>query len=149
MNMFQKYDFVTEHKKIIDENNYVWMLKLGKKISIKKLDEVLNSDGGIVLKFDEKHGGAFYYCHICDYVVGKPTAEMIYPTYYSEMIDDYKSKNYYFEDYSLEGTWFKMDSFVELKRSDVEKLHLVLNDKSVLKVLGETRTTVMYIFYKE
>ena len=39
-NNYKKKDFINEHKNVLNTNDYVWMLKLGKKSSIEKINKV-------------------------------------------------------------------------------------------------------------
>ena len=136
----RKVDFISEHKVLIEKNGSVWMLKSGKKIPDSSLKNVLESGGVILLKAPKIEGGRFYKAHFVDFFLGVPKPEMIFPDYYSSLENEYD-----YEKSILDGTWFKVDSILEMQDSDVDELVLWSNGKKLKDVINQTRTSVMYV----
>lgn len=139
---FRKYDFIEQHKAIIGEKGAVWMLKKGRGIPYRSLRKICENGGGMILKAPKITGGKYYFAHFSAYYNGIPQNEFDYPTYYSEIIDEYVNN-------PLEGTWIKIDYITEMLPSVVENLYLTSNNSKVSEVIGKTRTSVMYAYTKE
>lgn len=140
--IYKKYDFIYEHELIIQREGAVWLLKLGKKVTNRALEDIMNSSCGLILKAPKAYGGKLYYCRMLDAKNMTPTEDMLYPQYYNELVQDM----FWF---SLDGTWIKVDSFVELDENTVSKLRLVSNDKPLEEVFMQTRTTTLYAYSTE
>ena len=138
-NNYKNNDFIVEHKKIIDKNGAVWLLKLGKPVPKKALEEILLNTGGLILKAPKARGGNFYYCKMLDARNSRPDSNMKFPEYYKEMMDDL----FWF---SFEGTWIKINGFRELNDSEILKLKLIRNNRLLPEVLMQTRTTMLYAY---
>ena len=67
---------------------------------------------------------------------------MIYPEYYQEILDD--EENEYFEG-NAKTQWFKLVLITEIDEMTAEKLVMVKSEKMVNKVIGTTRTAVMFV----
>lgn len=141
---YKSHSFIDEHQNLINEIGEVWMLKMGRRIPNDRLAELFSNGGQLLLKASKHSGGRYYCASVIAARNGTPTAAMIYPQYYSEMLKDENL----FCNRSLEGTWFCVENISELPLSIVEKLRLVSNDKMVEDVLGQTRSSVVYVYYK-
>lgn len=139
---FGKYDFVNEHQNLLKEQGAVWVLKTGKNIPDKALEEIAANGGQVIFKAPKATGGKYYYGHFVEYRQGLPEKNMAYPDYYHLLPDGYDRA-------ALDGTWLKIDSLLALEESKVEKLLLSSNGKKVSEVIGQTRTSVMYAYFQE
>ena len=136
---YKKYDFIHEHEKIIDKYGCVWLLKLGKPVPDIALKEILEGDSGLILKAPKKDGGSYYYCHMLSAQNTNVKREMRYPDYYNELMNEL----YW---YSFTGTWIKIKKFILLEPDEIKHLKLVSNNKDLVEVLGQTRTTMLYAY---
>lgn len=139
---YKKYDFIQEHRNIIEREGATWFLKLGKPVPQKTLEEILAGSKGLILKAPKVQGGKYFYCKMLDAQNTKPNSVMVYPDYYHELMEDM----FWF---SFEGTWIKVDGFRELKDDEISKLRLVSNDRLLSEVLQQTRTTMLYAYSVE
>lgn len=142
---YKHFDFVSEHKKVLSENGYVWMLKIGKRIPDKRLTEVFNEPSALILKAPKDAGGKYYVAVVERTVNSSPTDGMVYPAYYNELIDD---ENMWIAD-SLDGTWFCIVSMEQLPDEMVSHLRLSSNDKAVEDVLSKTRSATVYVYSED
>lgn len=136
---YKKYDFIEEHRKIIDATGSVWILKIGRKVPNKTLAEIQSKSAGLILKAPKVAGGKYYYCKMINSLNSKPTDEMEFPSYYRQLMKDM----YWF---SMDGTWIKVAEFVELTNEEVAELKLLSNNRSLDEVFTETRTTMLYAY---
>lgn len=139
-NNYRKTNFIEEHKKVIDENGYVWMLKIGKKSSMEKLNKILSDGGFLVLRAPKADGSTSYLARFTEISECMPD-DAAYPEYYDDFIDGEGSFDF---DISSEQ-WFKLESIKELKEKEADKLILEKTGKKVDAVIGTTRTAVMFI----
>ena len=136
---YKKYDFLQEHKNVINRDGATWFLKLGKPVPQKSLEEILAGSKSLILKSPKVQGDKYYYCKMLDARNTKPDSTMAYPDYYHELMDDM----FWF---SFEGTWIKVNGFQELKDDEISKLRLVSNNRLLSEVLQQTRTTMLYAY---
>ena len=137
-NTYQDFDFVKTHSEILKAVGSVWLLKLGKQIPESSLNTFLENDGNIILKAPKKKGGYYHYAHMIGYHVGKPSEDMIYPDYYRKMVRD----SY---EYTLCGSWIKID-YLELLDFDVlGHFYLIKNGKPMVDIINSTRTATLYV----
>ncbi len=137
-NNYKKYKFIDEHSKILESNKSVWLLKGGKAINSKTMDNILSEGGHIILKEPKKDGGKYYYVHAREFYNGKNKETFAFPCYYNEMIDDYNC--IYME--KLEGTWINIDFIKEF--NGVKNLKLISNGKNVEDIIASTRSSLIY-----
>ena len=140
-NNYKKMDFIEEHNKIAKENNYVWMLKAGRKLVKKKLDKVKNESSIVILKAPKNVGGQYYYAKIIDYQYGEREKDGFSPDYYSNLVDDEKL----WQIVSLDGTWLKLGEIKPLKSEFVDSFSLLSNGKDVKEVISSTMSSTLYI----
>lgn len=139
---FRGYSFVEEHRKALKEKKYVWLLKLGKRSSVEKLTNVLNSGGWMVLRSPKAEGSRSYLCHFTEVSEELPKTNC-YPDYYKYVLaeakeNEYLNPNQYYQ-------WFKVDLLKELGEKEAAQLYVANNKKFVDEVIGTTRTAVMFI----
>ena len=99
---FKKYNFLEEHKKILDKEGFVWLLKFGKNVKPDYLKELKNNKGGLILKSSPKNGNQFYYCLFDKTEVDD---SLKFPNYYNEV---FEHENYYLEDLVKTQSWFRI-----------------------------------------
>ena len=138
---YRQFNFIQEHKSIIETNGSVWILKAGKQIPQTKLEELFSEPAPLIMKAPKETGGQYYVALVKGAFNGLPRTDMKYPEYYSRMIDD---ENMWLLD-SLMGSWFCAEQIAELSSDTVKHLYLLSNNKPVTDVLGRTRTATLYI----
>ncbi len=136
------YDFIQEHRNVMETYNHVWMLKTGKYIPSSVMGDVLTQGGIIILKAPKSVGGKYYRAHYSEFLQGIPNKGMVYPKYYRSIPENYEKDK-------LDGTWMKIDSIEDVDEDYVSHLRLYSNDKLLSDVIGQTRTSVMYVYSDE
>lgn len=142
-NNYKSYSFIKEHQSFLDKNEYVWMLKLGKKSSIDKINAIKAAGGWIVLRAPKSEGGVSYIASFTDYSENEPD-DGNYPEYYNEILyglDDEES----FDIYDPAFQWFKLRWIRKLDEESANNLVVSKTGKRVEDVVETTRTAVMYI----
>lgn len=138
---YGKNNFIESHKKILNEKKYVWMLKLGKRTSTDKLQNILDEGGWVILRAPKAEGSKSYVARFVAFSEEEPE-DMIYPEYYQEILDG--EENEYFEG-NAKTQWFKLVLITEIDEMTAEKLVMVKSEKMVNEVIGTTRTAVMFV----
>lgn len=136
---YKNYDFIEEHRKVINTVGSVWMLKIGKPVPNNTLAEIQSSSAGLILKAPKAAGGKYYYSKMIDSFNSMPTDGMEFPRYYEQLMEDM----YWL---SMDGTWIRVDEFVELTKEEVLELKLLSNNRPLDEVLSQTRTTMLYAY---
>lgn len=135
---YKKHSFIKEHISVIQEHGCTWMMKLGKAISDGSLESTIGKNGVVILREPKNVGGKLYLCKCKEFRNGNPQSDYVFPKYYEEMFSEY-----YWQETS--GTWLCLTSINPLKYEYYDKLLLVQNDKPLMQVLGETRTSMLYV----
>ena len=94
------------------------MLKLGKRTSTEKLQNILNEGGWLVLRAPKSEGSKSFVARYIAFSEEEPE-DMGYPEYYQEIIDDDESE--YFEGNAI-SQWFKLDLITEIDESKSEEM---------------------------
>ena len=136
---YAKNEFIQAHQDVLSANGYVWMLKVGKRTSLSKIEKVLESGGWLILRSPKSEGGKSYIAHFDEVSENQP--QEVYPQYYNDILSD--EENLYFE--NLTYQWFKISSINELPESCANELLMSNSEKKVKDVIDTTRTAVMYI----
>lgn len=138
---YGKYSFIKEHKVVLDENGYVWMLKMGKRSSISKLLTVKEAGGWLVLRSPKAEGSVSFIAKFSDISEEVPE-NCVYPKYYSQILEN-EDEKYYNPNTTYQ--WFKIEKLIKMKESDVKNLLIAKTGKPVDEVISTTRTAVMFI----
>lgn len=138
---YKKHAFIDEHIKVINDTGYVWMMKVGKRTSLEKINSVLDSGGFLVLKAPVKNGGNYYICHFTEIKENEISELNHVPSYYKDYINDGDFCDRYFQ-------LFKVKWIVPLPDEYADSLALQLNGNPVSETIKETRTAVMFIYNK-
>ena len=138
-NNYKKKDFINEHKNVLNTNDYVWMLKLGKKSSIEKINKVKDNGGFMILKAPKSDGGTTYIAKFSEIIGYKPN-DNFYPKYYNDILN---SDNYLYWDKSFQ--WFKIEVIKKLSEENMEKIVLINGKKPVNDVIHNTMTAFMFV----
>lgn len=138
---YGKYSFINEHRKILNDNGYVWMLKLGKRSSIEKIMTIIKNGGWLVLRSPKACGGTSYLAKFSKISEEEPSDAM-YPKYYNEILTDCNEEFY---NPNAVYQWFKLDRIEELSEENAETLVISQTRKKVNEVIRTTRTAVMFI----
>lgn len=138
---YGKNSFINEHKAVIDEYGYVWMLKIGKRSSLTKLHAIKDAGGWLVLRSPKADGSVSYIARFTDVSEEEPN-DFCYPRYYNDIFDgdedEYYNPNAVYQ-------WFKIESLAQMEKTDVEHLVISKTGKIVNEIIGTTRTAVMFI----
>lgn len=141
-NNYRKYSFINQHKEVLDKYGYVWMLKIGKRSSIDKIQSVIASGGWIVLRSPKADGSVSYIAKFSEILEEEPT-EPVYPEYYNEILDNEENEDYYNPNAVYQ--WFKLENIQELSETNAETLVISKTGKKLNDVIGTTRTAVMFV----
>ena len=139
---YKRFDFVSEHSRIISDKGCTWMLKTGKQIPDDRLNELFGKPNTMILKAPKKVGGKYYIAFVEQAYNGQPAVGMNYPSYYDELVED----NSMWAVDSLQGTWFCLTRVEELSADKVSHLRLVSNQRQVDEVLNSTMSAVVYVY---
>ena len=135
---YQKHRFIDEHLKIIQNAGYVWMMKMGKKTSVEKIQTIIKDGGYIVLKAPVADGSGFYIGRFVAFSESLPDDEKHMPEYYATIVDDINF-------WDAPTQFFKLTDIIPLDEKYVNAFRLEKNKKRVVDVVNETRTAVMFI----
>ena len=141
-NNYLSYSFIEEHKKILENEEYVWIMKTGRLCKQSRLDNVTENGGYIILKTPKKEGDRYYIGRYTDVINYFPDSKRCMPVYYNQMRENGDL-------IGLEIQCFKVNNIEELKNKEIEKLVLSINNRKVSEVISETRTAVMFIYNTE
>lgn len=130
---YKSTDFIKEHLQILNKDGFVWMLKLGRRSNIRKIEQIIADGGYMVLKAPKSVGGQYYIAKL--YEVTETAPAVGYPQYYSDFI---------YDQYGDEQ-WFKLGDIHEMPMESVDSLVLEKNRNKVDIVISQTRTSVMFI----
>lgn len=137
---YAKTDFINEHISILKDNGYVWMLKVGKRTSLDRINHILKAGGWMILRSPKVDGSKFYLAKFTEMSEDEPE-DNVYPEYYQEILDD--DDNLVFE--TLNYQWFKITMLIELDEVYSKTLCMSNTNKKVIDVIDTTRTAVMFI----
>lgn len=139
-NNYRKSSFIKQHQMVLKDNEYVWMLKVGKRSSIEKIQSVIQNGGWMVLRSPKADGSISYIAQFSEVSEEEPI-EPTYPEYYNEILDDDED----FYNPNAVYQWFKLESIQELSETDAENLIISKTGKKVNDIIGTTRTAVMFV----
>lgn len=142
LNNFLNYSYLAEHKKVMDEKGYVWLLKIGKTINQDFVKRIIEEHGGIILKSSVKDGNKFYYCDLLDNKVPEDNTEFYYPEYYNEFCE-YEA--YDINELKKTGYWFKIANMREITEDDVYNFRICKGHKPMLDCALYSRVVHMYV----
>ncbi len=138
---YGKHSFINEHRNVLNENGYVWMLKLGKRSSVEKIKAIIKNGGWLVLRSPKADGSISYLAKFSEISEEEPF-DPIYPEYYDEILD---AEDEDFYNPTAVYQWFKLERIEELSEDAAESLVVSKTGKKVNEVIGTTRTAVMFI----
>lgn len=142
-NNYKKHSFIKQHRAVLEKYGYVWMLKIGKRSSIEKIQSIINNGGWLVLRSPKADGSISYIAKFTEISEEEPI-EPIYPEYYNEILNiDDEDTDFYNPNAVYQ--WFKLEKIKELCEEDARNLVVSKTGKQVNEVIGTTRTAVMFI----
>lgn len=141
-NNFGRNSFISSHMEILEKHGYVWMLKLGKRSSREKLNEIKENGGWIILRSPKADGSKSYIAKFSDISEEEPVNK-VYPGYYEEIFNESDDNDCF--NNNTKQQWFKIELIAELIESDAKSLVVSQTGKIVNDVIGITRTAVMFI----
>ena len=107
---FGKNSFIAAHMEILKKHGYVWMLKLGKRSSVERLNEIKENGGWIVLRSPKADGSKSYIAKFSDISEEEPVNK-VYPGYYKEIFNESDDKDYF--NSNITHQWFKIEWIAE------------------------------------
>lgn len=137
---YDHYDFLSEHKKILERTGCVWILKAGRKTNEISILDILSQGGMLVLKSPKSEGGRYSFCTFDLYSTETPDSALC-PSYYTEFIDS----QYYETTYQ----WFRITKMLEMNDAQVNSLRVKKNGMKVSEIIQTTRTSVMFLYNDE
>lgn len=143
---YGNYDFIKEHKKILDEKGYVWFLKMGRMMNQKIITEIIEKGGLLIMKSPVKSGSHFYLCKLVENKVPVNKNEIVYPKYYNEI---FEYENYQFEDFLHDGYWYKITSMEEISGQELYNFIFYKNKRMVTPKAIYSRVVNFYLESKK
>lgn len=107
---------ITVHKRMIDQNGYVWYGKFGAPISGKVSSEILNNDNPRILLIQS--GKSKRYWAYVESIQWEKPKDGLYPVYYEQVMDRFK-------------TWFKLLRIEEAPNNIMSKCHVISSGASL------------------
>lgn len=136
---YKEYNFVEEHQKVINKEGYVWVLKLGRKINKKMMEELKDFNGDIIFKSSKRNGNKYYYCHVVN--EAKVNKNPLVPQYYLELLD---YEGYTLDDALENGDWFKIDSIKEIPDNMIKNIKSIRSGND-LTISSKARSPYVYM----
>ena len=140
---YKSHSFIEEHVSVLRKAGYVWMLKLGKRSSIEKIEDIKEKGGWLVLRSPKAERSRSFLARFTKVVEGE-SADNTYPEYYDAFLDGAEEETLY---YSSEPAyqWFKIESITPIDSKVAASLVVAKTGKKVDEVINTTRTAVMFI----
>ncbi len=140
---YKSYSFIEEHISVLRKAGYVWMLKLGKRSSMEKLESIKERGGWLVLRSPKADGGKSYLTRFTEIVEGDPK-DNTYPEYYDTFLNVTGEEELY---YSIEPAyqWFKIEFITSIDNKVTSCFVVAKTEKKLDDVINTTRTAVMFI----
>ncbi len=139
---YRHNEFINEHLSVLDDNGYVWLLKVGKRTSVSKLHSIIDSGGWMLLRAPKANKGE---CYLAKYeeISEENPKDAIYPEYYHEIL----AANYDDDTFGYEPSyqWFKIVFLERLDEKYKNVFILEKTGKNINEVISTTRTAVMFI----
>lgn len=140
---YKRHSFINEHLSLLNNTGYVWMMKLGKRSSIEKINDIKENGGWLVLRSPKADGSKSYLAKFTDVIEVTPK-DGVYPEYYHELFNGIDEGNlYYVNDPSFQ--WFRIELIEPLDNITAGSLVVSKTGKKVDDVINTTRTAVMFI----
>lgn len=136
VNNYKGYNFIDEHKNVLNKNGKVTLLKLGRVLAVKSIETVKNSGGFIILKEPKASGGKYYLGKITDIAVGERKPEYLFPEYYLE-IEDYEAP--------LIGTWITIEALAMIPEDYTLYFELDKGGKKMVDIVNCTRSPILFV----
>lgn len=131
-------DYITEHRKVMNQYGHVWMLKAGKVTSEDKIHSVMKNGGWLLLKSKKEDGGKYYLAKFDSYCRGiSDKTKHIVPSYknmYSLRAND--------KIQAFRVVWISE----ELSYDVIQHFRLNLDGRSVPDFIDNTSTAVMFVY---
>lgn len=135
---YRNYDFITEHREIIDRYGAVWMMKIGRKSNPAKVQAVIEDGGFLILRAPKSKQGKYYIAHFESVMDEVPKETHLMPDYYARLKADALS------DISS-AQYFYIRSIEPLPSHLVSDIVLQKTSEYVEDVIVKTRTAVMFV----
>lgn len=121
-----------EHKQLIAQNGYVWLMKTGKNPRPEKIKSVLDDGGYIIIRESKQFGGIYHLAHCICVETGS--------------INDFDSiPEYYKQRFITNATWYKLDAIYNLDDSYAKVLTIQSNTHKVIEYIDKTSSSFMIV----
>ena len=138
---FRDCRFIKEHLSVLRKNDYVWLLKVGKKTSISKLHSILKDGGWMLLRAPKNERGEYFLARYEEISEIEPV-DGIYPKYYREILEADNDEVF---GYEPTYQWFKITYLKELDKEYDDIFVLSKTGKNINRIIPTTRTAIMFI----
>ena len=141
---FMGFDTIDEHRKVINDKGFVWMLKIGRKINESYLEDIIKNNAGIILKKSSKNDKKLYYAKLDSINYDNSN---VFPEYYYDFLSEY---GYKISDLNKSNcNWFKVTDIYELNSSESNKIIVSKNGKSLEESAANSRTPYIFCSVKK
>lgn len=127
---------LNEHKQLIAQNGYVWLMKTGKNPRPEKIKSALDCGGFIIIRESKHFGGIYYLAHCVCVKCGAIKDFDSIPEYYKKRL-------------ITNATWYKLDLICDLDEEYVKGLIIQSNAHKVVEYIDKTSSSFMIIQNEE
>lgn len=133
---YKNNSFTVEHKEKFKEKNEVWLVKMGRKVSEKSINQCMDNGGFVILKGPKKDKNNVLIGRVDKIYFGDYRKSYNVPDYYEEMHDD---------GYLLYGTWFHFLEMYDLDAKTFPGLVSLKNKTPLMELIENTRTVMFFV----
>lgn len=102
---------------VLKQKGTVSFIKMGKKVNSSKVQDIIESNGGIIFRGSQKrNNGKYYYAHLVS--VNQYNKKLNCPKYYDNICKFEKN----------EAECFTVDSITEIKENEVDNFITISNE---------------------
>lgn len=143
MSNFNDNDFINEHSKIIKDNGYVWVLKMGRKINKEYLKEIIKNQTGLIIKKPSRSDNRLFYCKLesIDY-----DNSNLFPDYYYDFLS---YNGYKLSDLNNNSSWFKISEISLIPNDIIDNFVVSKNENDLKSAALNSRTPYIFCKYIE
>ena len=138
-NFNRKTDIIEEHKKVLKDNNKVFLMKMGRGIKESFLESIYEEKGFVILKNASRYGNKFYLCNIEKI---NENEKYVFPDYYNDIFDGMRIS---LEKAKKDSLWLKVVSMIEVDDYVIDNFKTLTNKKSIYECAMKLfQVSIMY-----
>ena len=138
-NFNRKTDIIEEHRKVLEKNKKVFLMKMGRGINDTFLEKIYDENGYVILKNASVYGNKFYICNIEKI---KENEKYIYPDYYDDI---FEGMGISFSKAKEDSLWLKIISMTEVGNEVIDNFKTLKNKKSIYECATKLfQVSIMY-----